>query len=135
MILSEIDSSPESPESRVIPYENFNDLQIAISGESFRNLFWLYAKAVTGPVPCFNIRGLIDICPVCLKDALKIPLTMDETSEISYDNQQGLSIKFTRKYTLEMIPFLFTLISLGRKNSPQFSLTSHTKALSRYFIL
>ena len=98
MILSEIDS--RSPESRVIPYENFNDLQIAISGESFPEPILVVCKSCHWSCTCFNIRGLIDICPVCHKDALKIPLTMDETSEISYDNQQGLSIRFTRKLPL-----------------------------------
>jgi hypothetical protein len=95
-----ISKTESSPESQVIPYENFNDLQIAISGESFPEPILVVCKGCYWSCTCFNIRGIINICPICHKEVSSIPLTLDEASEISYDSQLGLTIKFTRKLPL-----------------------------------
>jgi hypothetical protein len=77
-----------SPESRFIPYESAGDRQIAISSERFPEHELL---AVT----CFNIRGLMDIHPICHRKSSKIPLSIEENSEFTYNNQQGITLRFS----------------------------------------
>jgi hypothetical protein len=89
-----------SPESRIIPYESLNDKQMAMSGESFPEHLLVLCDSCYWCCTCFNTRGLIDICPVCHKEASKIPLTIDEKSEISYNNRHGLTIRFARRLPL-----------------------------------
>lgn len=92
-----IDSSPES---RVMPYESLNDKQLAISGERFPEHFLVVCDKCYWSCTCFNSRGLIDICPVCHRKASKIPLTIEENSEFTYNNQQGLTLRFSRRLPL-----------------------------------
>jgi hypothetical protein len=89
-----------SPESAFVPYESFNDKQMAMTGECFPEHLLVVCDRCYWSCTCFNTRGLISICPVCLKEAAKIPLTIDENSKISYDNQNGLTISFARKLPL-----------------------------------
>lgn len=91
----------ESPESCVIPYESLNDRQMAISGESFPEHLLVVCDKCYWSCTCFNIRGLINICPVCHRESSKIPLTIDENSEINYNNQYGLTISFARRLPLK----------------------------------
>jgi hypothetical protein len=92
--------SDHSPESDVIPYESLNERQMAISGEHFPEQLLVVCDHCKWCYTCFNLHGLIDICPICQNKTSKIPLAIDETSEISYDNQTGLTIGFARKLPL-----------------------------------
>ena len=94
------ESSDLSPESDVIPYESLNERQSAISGEYFPEHILVVCDSCNGCCTCFNVRGLVRVCPICHKEASKIPITTDEKSEISYNNQHGLSIGFSRKLPL-----------------------------------
>lgn len=93
-------SSDASPESDVKRYESLNERQMAISGEHFPERLLIVCDGCYWCSTCFNVRGLIDFCPNCHKEASKIPLATDENSEISYDNQNGLTIIFSRKLPL-----------------------------------
>jgi len=86
----------ESPETKVIPYEDINTIQIKISGEKFPqitlgvcdNCHWCYST--------INNKGVLSNCPVCNKKISKIPLSIDETCIITMDEKSGLSISFDR---------------------------------------
>ena len=89
-----------SPESAFVPYESLNDRQMAITGECFpEHLLILYDDCYWS-CTCFNTSGLVNICPVCLKEASEIPVTIDEKSEIHFDDHHGLIITFARKLPL-----------------------------------
>jgi hypothetical protein len=90
-------SSDISPESDVKPYESLDERQMAISGERFPEHLLIVCDSCYWCSTCFNMRGLIDACPNCHKEVSKIPLTIDENSDISYDTQKGLTIRFSRK--------------------------------------
>ena len=89
-----------SPESAYVPYESLNDRQMAITGECFPEHLLIVCDSCYWSCTCFNTRGLVNICPVCLKEASEIPVTIDEKSEISFDNHHGLTITFARKLPL-----------------------------------
>ena len=89
-----------SPESAYVPYESLNDRQMAITGECFPEHVLVVCDSCYWSCTCFNTRGLVSICPVCLKEASKIPVTIDENSEISFNNHHGLTITFARKLPL-----------------------------------
>ena len=89
-----------SPESAFIPYESLNDRQMAMTGECFPEHLLIVCDSCYWSCTCFNNRGLISICQVCLNEVSKIPLTIDENSEINYDYRQGLTISFARKLPL-----------------------------------
>jgi hypothetical protein len=89
-----------SPESAYVPYESLNDRQMAITGECFPEHLLIVCDSCYWSCTCFNTRGLVNICPVCLKEASKIPVTIDEKSEIRFDNHHGLTITFARKLPL-----------------------------------
>jgi len=93
-------SSDLSPESAFVPYESLNDRQMAITGECFPEHLLIVCDSCYWSCTCFNTRGLVNICPVCLKEASEIPVTIDEKSEISFDNHHGLTITFARKLPL-----------------------------------
>lgn len=97
MIKAESDLSPESA---FVPYESLNDRQMVMTGECFPEHLLVVCDNCYWSCTCFNMRGLISICPVCLREAAKIPLTIDENSKISYDNQHGFTISFARKLPL-----------------------------------
>ena len=73
---------------------------MAITGECFPEHLLIVCDSCYWSCTCFNTRGLVNICPVCLKEASKIPVTIDEKSEISFDNHHGLTITFARKLPL-----------------------------------
>ena len=93
-------SSDLSPESAFVPYESLNDRQMAITGECFPEHLLIVCDSCYWSCTCFNTRGLVNICPVCLKEASEIPVTTDEKSEISFDNHHRLTITFARKLPL-----------------------------------
>jgi hypothetical protein len=93
-------SSDLSPESAFVPYESLNDRQMAITGECFPEHLLIVCDSCYWSCTCFNTRGLVNICPVCLKEASKIPVTIDEISEISFYKHHGLTITFARKLPL-----------------------------------
>lgn len=74
--------SDYSPETDVIPYESLNERQMTISGEQFPEQLLVVCDHCKWCYTCFNLHGLIDICPICQKKTSKIPLAIDETSEV-----------------------------------------------------
>ena len=91
---------PSSPESSVLPYESLNDRQKTISGEYFPEHYIVMCDRCYWCCTCFNSRGLMTNCPLCYKDASKIPLTIEENCKISYDVIHGLTMEFDRKLPL-----------------------------------
>src|SRR6476660_7885389 len=89
-----------SPESAFVPYESLNYRQMDMTGECFPEHLLVVCDSCYWSCTCFNMRGLISICPVCLREASKIPVTIDENSEISFNNHHGLTITFARKLPL-----------------------------------
>ncbi len=89
-----------SPESAIIPYESLNDRQMAITGECFPEHLLVLCDRCYWSCTCFNTRGLISICPVCLVETSEIPVTIDEISKIDYDKLHGLTISFARELPL-----------------------------------
>lgn len=89
-----------SPESEFVPYESLNDRQMAMTGECFPEHLLVVCDRCYWSCTCFNTRGLINICPACLIETSKIPVTIDENSKIGYDKQHGLTISFSRELPL-----------------------------------
>ena len=86
-----------SSEVLVIPCEDVNTKQLRITGEKFPdnalelcdNCYWCCT--------CFNMKGVIDACPLCDAIVSKIPITLDEVSRIEYSEKSGLTLYFERK--------------------------------------
>jgi hypothetical protein len=53
-----------SPESLIIPYEDFNTEQQKITGERFPNIVLELCDNCRWCAMCFNARGLIINCPI-----------------------------------------------------------------------
>lgn len=87
----------ESPESKIIPYEDLSTSQFKMTGERFPevtlgicdNCRWCY----TAP----NKRGVVEWCPVCHTKVSQIPMNIDEVCIIELDAHRGLTIRFERK--------------------------------------
>ena len=90
----------ESPESKVIPYEDLNTKQARITGEKFPevilgicdNCHWCY----TSP----NKRGIMENCPICNNKVSQVPMGIDEVCMIEFNKRSGLTIRFERKLPL-----------------------------------
>ena len=72
-----------SPESAYVPYESLNDRQMAITGECFPEHLLVVCDSCYWSCTLVDTRGLVSICPVCLKDAFKIPVTIDKTQKLA----------------------------------------------------
>ncbi len=87
----------ESPESRIIPSEDMNTVQLKykrrkVSGvilELFDNCNW--------SLQCFNKKGIMDACPNCGKAVYLIPMNIDEVCSLSYDEKIGMTVIFDRE--------------------------------------
>ena len=93
-------TEPDSPEVSILPYETLNDRQKTITGECFPVHFIVMCDWCYWCCTCFNSRGLMTNCPLCNKDTSKIPLTIEENCNISYDSIYGLTMRFDRKLPL-----------------------------------
>jgi hypothetical protein len=47
---------------------------------------------------------VVEKCPDCSRVVSKIPMNIDEICSITYDDKRGVTIRFDRKKTYEMIP-------------------------------
>jgi hypothetical protein len=93
-------TSADSPESLVFPYEDINTIQRRITGETFPtlalgvcdNCHWCY----TG----INEKGGVKICPLCGGRISQIPMSIDEVCVVQEDEKRGLTITFDRRLPL-----------------------------------
>ena len=86
-----------SSEVLVMPCEDINTKQILITGEKFPDNVLELCDNCYWCCTCFNMKGLIDACPLCDTIASRIPITLDETSRIEYSEKSGLTLYFDRK--------------------------------------
>src|SRR5919198_1380118 len=86
-----------SSEVLVMPCEDINTKQILITGEKFPDNVLELCDNCYWCCTCFNMKGLIDACPLCDAIASKIPITLDEVSRIEYSEKCGLTLYFERK--------------------------------------
>jgi hypothetical protein len=91
-----------SPESLVIPPEDdLNTKQERISGERFPDNILILCDKCNWSCTCFNLKGLIEICPTCSNKVLsRIPLPLDEECLVEYDDNRGITLTFSRKQPL-----------------------------------
>jgi len=88
----------ESPESLVIPYEDINERQKRISGESFPDCLLELCDHCRWSCSCFNLRGKIEKCPLCGHKLSEVPMTLEEVSKIDYRvGRPGMTIIFGRR--------------------------------------
>jgi hypothetical protein len=86
-----------SSEVLVMPCEDINTKQILITGEKFPDNVLELCDNCYWCCTCFNMKGLIDACPLCDTIASRIPITLDETSRTGYSEKSGLTLYFDRK--------------------------------------
>ncbi len=67
--MAEADTASSS-ESLVTPYESLNEKQLGMSGESFPEHVLVLCDKCYWPCTCFNIRGLVYICPARQREVL-----------------------------------------------------------------
>jgi hypothetical protein len=91
------DNDSTSPESSVIPYEDFNSRQRSITGEHFPNNILELCDTCYWSSMCFNMKGIADLCPLCGIKTSKIPMTIEEICSLDYDDHRGFTIRFDRK--------------------------------------
>jgi len=87
----------ESPESRVVPTEDMNTVQLRISGERFPELVLEICDNCNWSLQCFNLKGIVKICPICRNKVSIIPMNIDEVCSIRYDDRKGITMIFDRK--------------------------------------
>lgn len=88
----------ESPESLVIPYEDINERQRRISGESFPDNSLELCDYCSWSCCCFNVKGKIENCPLCGNQLSELPMTIEEVSQIDYQvGRPGMTIRFGRR--------------------------------------
>ena len=90
-------ANDESPESKIIPTEDFNTLQHNISGEKFPEIILELCDFCRWSLICFNRRGMLERCPDCNRLVSQIPMNIDETCSIVYNDKRGVTIRFDRK--------------------------------------
>jgi hypothetical protein len=86
-----------SSEVLVMPCEDINTEQILMTGEKFPDNVLELCDNCYWCCTCFNMKGLIDACPLCDTIASRIPITLDEASRIEYSEKSGLTLYFDRK--------------------------------------
>ena len=88
----------ESPESLVIPYEDLNEKQKRISGESFPDSLLELCDRCSWSCSCFNTKGKVEACPLCGNTLSELPMTIEEFSQIDYRvGRPGMTIIFGRR--------------------------------------
>jgi hypothetical protein len=86
-----------SPESKVVPFEDMNLLQMKISGERLPEVLLELCDRCNWSLICFNRRGIVQNCPDCGMEVSLIPMSIDEVCSIEYDESRGVTIRFGRK--------------------------------------
>lgn len=88
----------ESPESLIIPYEDINEKQKRMTGESFPDSILELCDHCRWSCSCFNLRGKIEKCPLCGHRLSEVPMTIEEVSVIDYRvGRPGMTIIFGRR--------------------------------------
>ena len=94
------ENSEESPESRILPYEDLNTKQARITGEKFPALYLGVCDSCHWCYTSENERGIIEKCPICGKPVSQIPMSIDEVCLIEFDKTRGLTVRFERRLPL-----------------------------------
>lgn len=100
MSKNRLEKRDESPESRIVPYEDINVRQEHIAGDKFPeamlgmcdNCHWCYTSA--------NKRGIITTCPACNRQVSLIPMSINEVCVIELDDKRGITMRFDRRLPL-----------------------------------
>jgi hypothetical protein len=90
----------ESPESRIIPTEDMNAIQLRISGEKFPEVILELCDNCCWLLQCISHKGILKACPVCQSKVSLIPMNIDEVCYLQHDDKRGLTIIFDRKEPL-----------------------------------
>ena len=89
-----------SPESKIVPADDMNTIQLRISGENLPEIMLELCDNCHWSLICFNRRGLVEKCPDCNAIVSQIPMKIDEVCSIQYDEKRGVSVRFDRKKPL-----------------------------------
>ena len=79
----------ESPESRIIPTEDMNAIQLRISGEKFPEVILELCDNCSWSLQCISHKGVLKACPVCQSKVSLIPMNIDEVCYLQHDDKRG----------------------------------------------
>jgi hypothetical protein len=87
----------ESPESRIVPTEDMNTVQLRISGEGFPEIILEICDNCNWSLQCINHKGIVKTCPICISKVSLIPMNIDEICSLHYDERRGMTMIFDRR--------------------------------------
>ena len=87
----------ESPESRIVPTEDMNTVQLRISGEGFPEMILEICDNCNWSLQCINHKGIVTRCPNCRTRVSMIPMNIDEICSLQHDNRRGMTMIFDRR--------------------------------------
>jgi hypothetical protein len=87
----------ESPESRIVPIEDMNTVQLRISGEGFPEMILEICDNCNWSLQCINHKGIVKTCPICISKVSLIPMNIDEICSLHYDERRGMTMIFDRR--------------------------------------
>jgi hypothetical protein len=87
----------ESLESRIIPAEDMNTIQLRISGEKFPEVLLELCDNCNWSLQCLNHKGIMTTCPNCRSKVSLIPMNIDEVCSLEHDDRRGITIIFDRR--------------------------------------
>lgn len=87
----------KSPESRIIPTEDMNAIQLRMSGEKFPEVVLELCDNCNWSLQCINHKGIVYTCPNCRSKVSLIPMNIDEVCSLQYDDKSGITMIFDRK--------------------------------------
>ena len=90
----------ESPESRIVPTEDMNTVQLRISGERFPEFILELCDNCNWSLQCMNHKGIVKTCPNCKSKVSLIPMNIDEICSLQHDARRGLTMIFDRRKPL-----------------------------------
>ena len=85
----------ESPESRIVPTEDMNTVQLRISGERFPEFILELCDNCNLSLQCMNHKGIVKTCPNCKIKVSLIP--MNEICSLQHNARRGLTMFFDRR--------------------------------------
>ena len=90
----------ESPETRIVPTEDMNTVQLRISGERFPEFILELCDNCNWSLQCMNHKGIVKSCPNCKSTVSLIPMNIDEICSLQHDVRRGLTMIFDRRKPL-----------------------------------
>ena len=87
----------ESPESRIVPTEDMNTVQLRISGERFPEVILELCDNCNWSLQCINHKGIVKTCPNCRSKVSLIPMNIDEICSLQHDDRRGMTMIFDRR--------------------------------------